>query len=1265
MKFLTVKKSSLFAILVATMMILCAFIVAIPADRTNAANDDGNTESKDRIDIDFTRLDIQRLSGIYAVSYIETPLEKYTYSEADAVIIGKDGKETVNVSDLLEKIEGKNILVIRNGSEVIFDKTEDKEYNELDIKDIVVENGAVFDATNLSGTGGLGDLGIMKTEKLVVDGVVIAEGSKLMVKGEATVSSLDKSGSETLHFAFDVTEEGGLTFSNKAIEDGTNSEWNLVIGGNYDHVSAHGAEYNVTFDTTKKYDGSFGDLTRSTLRNLYGNTGTYVDDYDITFKVADLHGSVRSGNEPQPSTDDAGTTEPPTSASGTPAEPPEPEYSARFDATNLLLTMTNTNEDTGEINHLLKVHYQIDEYKYTDADKEKGSSIEVTFDNLSMNLEASEESIEDASINFDKFEETTTDTDGEEEISAKGFHIKFKIEDIREDHRFAMAILEIIKAKKITKENVGKIADNLVGFSMEFSADSFEYVSSTPDETNSDGAEISLEYADFIVSVDKQGMLTFTSGIPDEKFYLADTVDITMTVGDIVYKVYSDNPSFNLNNVNVAKILKYIVGNDLSNALHGGFVDVICDMMTKQVLDGTVIALKSKEFLIGYTINTTETTQQVSVQIGEEDFEISSVVLGFTGTTVEIGTDLKQLKVNTYEKINDNSNSSEFSILDVKFKIGFEPQGIEEFAKLIKKTASSEFGFSDVLEYYRTVLNTEKAISWSSEPFTFADLEYTIDDRLDEDHFADITVMISKSEETTDEQSGTDIIFSMSHDKDTNEISAEFKNNAELNYYYFVADGYEPDINSSEIKNFKITGLNKASLDNGNKVVSFDIIGLFDAGSETQEADSHAHFVYLNKVSPQLSVNDIKKIAEEDIPLWKTAIDADPEQYFRIEGYHGDLITKAVEDEGITVYFPVSISYGHFDEDLCITYKLSDGEKKVLVPDTVSAKDQIVAEFVAEEKGNFIIYTDGEEHKAEVSINFILKAGGLENIDEVSATCTKDGIQAHKQCTVATCSKKYIDNGKEVTDEQLIIPALGHKAEPIPAIPATKENEGLTAGSICSVCQETLVEQKTVPMLPADATKTTIDTAEGAVKIEMNNLNNIIKDDLILEIKNKKVTTDLSSKIISYLKDNYGGDFQLNLENYSDNSKIENVKIKEALKDSNMIISFDLRMNNTIKHELGSNAIINLDYILPSDKKASNLYIVYADDDGNLNKIDSTYKNNTITFETDHFSYYAVMFEENDATDGLGVAAWIAVATVIVLALALLAMGLRNTSKKD
>ena len=132
-----------------------------------------------------------------------------------------------------------------------------------------------------------------------------------------------------------------------------------------------------------------------------------------------------------------------------------------------------------------------------------------------------------------------------------------------------------------------------------------------------------------------------------------------------------------------------------------------------------------------------------------------------------------------------------------------------------------------------------------------------------------------------------------------------------------------------------------------------------------------------------------------------------------------------------------------------------------------------------------------------VKTNKTLKATGhkLTTLKAVSATCTKTGLTAGKQCKTcgvvttkqtvvpakghklttlkavkATCTKTGLTAGQKcktcglVTDNQEVIPKTDHKIATKKAVKATCTSTGLTAGKYCKTCGLVTVKQEVVPM---------------------------------------------------------------------------------------------------------------------------------------------------------------------------------------------------------
>ena len=100
----------------------------------------------------------------------------------------------------------------------------------------------------------------------------------------------------------------------------------------------------------------------------------------------------------------------------------------------------------------------------------------------------------------------------------------------------------------------------------------------------------------------------------------------------------------------------------------------------------------------------------------------------------------------------------------------------------------------------------------------------------------------------------------------------------------------------------------------------------------------------------------------------------------------------------------------------------------------------------------------------------------------VPATCSSAGNIEHYRCTV--CGKLFRDGAgtQELTAEEVVIEKLSHTPEPIPAVPATCEQSGMTEGSKCSVCQEVITAQTTIPALNHDWQAATCETPKTCTR---------------------------------------------------------------------------------------------------------------------------------------------------------------------------------------
>lgn len=106
----------------------------------------------------------------------------------------------------------------------------------------------------------------------------------------------------------------------------------------------------------------------------------------------------------------------------------------------------------------------------------------------------------------------------------------------------------------------------------------------------------------------------------------------------------------------------------------------------------------------------------------------------------------------------------------------------------------------------------------------------------------------------------------------------------------------------------------------------------------------------------------------------------------------------------------------------------------------------------------------------------------LQVVAAIPATCASTGNIEHYHCT--DCGKLFNDsNGtQELTAADVTIGKLPHTPVTIPAVPATCEKSGMTEGSKCSVCQEVITAQTTIPALNHDWQPAVCETPETCTR---------------------------------------------------------------------------------------------------------------------------------------------------------------------------------------
>ena len=256
MRTATAKKTSLFAIIAAVLMVFCVFAVAVSSEDTTA-DSTGNSDSA----IPFGKEDLMKITAVNAISGMDTPFTTYTCNDSDAYSVTSD----MNASAINDGLGEKKILVVGNDAVVTLDE-------EISVSALVLKGSVSFKSEQED------DIGKIVTEKVVIGDVVIASVKCVSVSGTAKVTV---GTTEKLDVILNITEYGLVKFDSK---DGLRS---YTINGKGDSVAA--AEYKVSFDTAPTYGDTYGTPAIDLLLKLTDKEPS-AGNFSVTLKIADLKG---------------------------------------------------------------------------------------------------------------------------------------------------------------------------------------------------------------------------------------------------------------------------------------------------------------------------------------------------------------------------------------------------------------------------------------------------------------------------------------------------------------------------------------------------------------------------------------------------------------------------------------------------------------------------------------------------------------------------------------------------------------------------------------------------------------------------------------------------------------------------------------------------------------------------------------------------------------------------------------------------------------
>jgi hypothetical protein len=141
-----------------------------------------------------------------------------------------------------------------------------------------------------------------------------------------------------------------------------------------------------------------------------------------------------------------------------------------------------------------------------------------------------------------------------------------------------------------------------------------------------------------------------------------------------------------------------------------------------------------------------------------------------------------------------------------------------------------------------------------------------------------------------------------------------------------------------------------------------------------------------------------------------------------------------------------------------------------------------------------------------------------------------------------------------------------------------------------------------------------------------------------------------------------GGDLTISIRSVSTDEL--NDAQKEKVGD-NPVVDITSTLGGVQVKNLGGTATITLPYELAAGRDPSNLVVWYIDEEGNVTEFPCTYdaSKKTVTFETAHFSLYAVVYSEG-SDDGNNILLYIAIVAIVLLVVIIAIFAYRRSNKE-
>ena len=364
---------------------------------------------------------------------------------------------------------------------------------------------------------------------------------------------------------------------------------------------------------------------------------------------------------------------------------------------------------------------------------------------------------------------------------------------------------------------------------------------------------------------------------------------------------------------------------------------------------------------------------------------------------------------------------------------------------------------------------------------------------------------------------------------------------------------------------------------------------------------------------------------------------------------------QKVNDDGST-----TITVVENDKTTETTYN-ADGGSTIVETTTneeqnegVETKTETIKETVKDEYGMTVGSTETINTNIESESETVnkIQTKTFDQNDETKTANVSVGIESKTSDVTTTATIEVKENGESASVAETVIGSdtgtdtVSVSADDV-AI-AIKQLETIT--EVAEEVKSGISVEKTVTV---EASKGTDDQAK--VSIPASSMGSVGDNNASFAVKAGVGTIKIDSNIASHLSSKAADDnaaIELSISNYTGDMTAAQKRVVGEHK----VIQLSASINGEYTgRDLGGKATITIPYELRDHENPLNIVVFFIDDNGTIYKRVTTYDlvNHTITFETDHFSYYVIAEESAlgsaDADDGNSFIVYIIVATTAVI----------------